>query len=300
VAGATAAVPHVGRRRRPGIEGRSDQDVKRNHRHRRRWVLAGLAAAVVVGAGVFALLWVRSGAHELPLSVAYQRFRPDAPGKKYANEALRPEQGVYQYSGSGTEHLSVPLKTQYEGPVIPGTVTYLRDGCWSFRLDYSDNHWQSATYCPRSSALLLTARGGWYRWNFVALSVSDTSTYSCTPAEVAVPAVLVVGERHSFSCRGSNHPLSIPPVTMSGWVEYLGSSSVVVQGHRLQALHLKEVATFSGGQTGTNVADTWFELATGLPLRGTWSTTVRTASPLGTSTLTASGRFSLSSFTPHT
>jgi len=283
-----------------GQQDPSSQDVNLRHRHRRRWVLAELGVAVVVGVGAFAVLWFNSGAHQLPLSVAYQRFRPDTSGGKYAHEALRPPQGVYQYSGSGTEHLSLPPKTQYEGPVIPGTVTYLPDGCWSFRLDYSDSHWQSTTYCPRNSALLTTARGGWYRWNFVAFSVADTSTYSCTPAEVAVPAVLVVGVRHSFSCRGSNHPLSLPPVTMSGFVEYLGSHSVVVQGHPLQALHLREVATFSGGQTGTNLADTWFEVGTGLPLSGTWSTKVRTPSPFGTSTLTASGRFSLSRFAPRT
>lgn len=273
-------------------------ELQGRRRHRRRWVLGTLVAVIVLGSGTFVGLWLNSGAHELPLSVAYQRFRPDEPGAKYQHEPLRPPQGVYEYSGSGTEHVSLPPKTQYEGPIIPGTVTYEPQGCWKFRLDYSDNHWQSYTYCPRTGALLLTARAGWYRWDFVALVISDTSTYSCKPAEVAVPAVLKLGQLHRFSCRGTNNHLAIPPVTMSGWVEYLGSGTLVVQGRQLPALQLREVATFSGGQTGSNVADTWFELATGLPLEGTWSTKVRTNSPVGYSTLTASGRFRLSSLTP--
>jgi len=273
---------------------------QRSHGHRRRWVLGTIGLVLATGVGVFAVLWVNSGAHELPLSIAYQRFRPDSPGSKYANEPLRPAQGVYRYAGSGTEHLSVPPKTQLEGPVIPGTVTYLPGGCWSFRLDYSDNHWQSATYCPHQGELELTARGGWYRWDFVAITVADASTYTCAPPEVAVPAVLRTGRRDDFSCRGTNHPLNIPPVTMSGWVEYIGSSTVVVDGRSLRALHLREVSTFRGGQSGRNVADTWFEVATGLPLLGTWSTEVRTASPLGTSTLTASGRFRLADLVPRT
>jgi len=254
--------------------------------------------ALCLGGGVFIELWSQSGAHQLPLSVAVQRFHSAAPGP--GHEALRPAQGVYQYSGTGTEHLSVPPKTQSEGPIIPSTVAYQPHGCWSFRLDFSDNHWQSYTYCPQGKALLLTARSGWYQWDFVVTTIGDTETLICRPTEDAIPAALAVGPRHSFSCRGTNSPLSIPPVTMAGWVEYIGRGTVTVQGRRLQALQMKEVATFSGGQTGTDSAETWVDATTGLPLRGTWSTVVRTPSPLGSSTLTAGGRFALAALTPNT
>lgn len=272
------------------------------HRCRKRLVLAIAAALLGIGGGVLAYMWSASGSHEVLLSQAYKQFHgksttPDRPPQGV--ELVRPAQGVYRYSGGGTEHVSFPPKTQLEGPVIPGTVTYTKGGCWEFRLDYSDNHWQSTTYCLSPAGLLLTARAGWYRWDFVFTTVEDTASYRCSQSEVAVPSRPSHGERFGFSCRGTNNHLSIPAVTMSGYKEFIGTEPVVIGARRLMALHLREVARFSGGQSGTNVADTWFDPATDLPLRGTWSTRVRTASPVGTSTLTASGHFSLVSLTPH-
>lgn len=66
------------------------------------------------------------------------------------------------------------------------------------------------------------------------------------------------------------------------------------------ALHFREVATLTGGQSGTSMADTWMSTADGRPVRGTWNTTVRSPSPLGTSTLTGSGNFQARSLTPRT
>src|SRR5271166_897794 len=100
---ALSSAPHRGRvgRRDAAEEGLVGDRGHPSHHHRRRWILGGIAVAVAAGIGVFTGLWLESGAHELPLSVAYQRFRPDAPGAKYAHEALRPAQGVYRYTGSG-------------------------------------------------------------------------------------------------------------------------------------------------------------------------------------------------------
>ena len=263
-----------------------------------RWVLLAVLVVVAGGIAVFAGLWLNSGAHELPLSSAYQHFTPDAPPAKYRHEALRPPQGVYPYAGSGTEHVSLPPKTQYEGPIIPGTVTYLHDGCWDFRLDYSDSHWQSSTYCPKGAELLLDARAGWYRWDFVAVVIADTATYRCSRREVILPARGATGTRQHFSCTGRNDHLSIPPVTMSGWTQVLRTGTVDVAGRAEPAVEVRELATFSGGQSGTNDSSTWYAASTGLPLEGTWRTEVRTASPVGTSTLTASGRFHLQAGTP--
>jgi len=267
-------------------------------RHRRRWIAAACALVLLAGGGTFAGLWIGNGAHQVPISVAQHRFHPGNTGTVKGPDPLRPAQGVYAYTGSGTEHVSFPSKTQYEGPTIPGTVIYKAQDCWSFRLDFSSNHWQSYTYCPKPKGVNLTSRSGWYRWDFVVTVVADTSTYSCRPTEIAIPATLIVGQHHTFSCRGTNNHLAIPPVIMSGYGEYLGTSTVVVQGKGLQAVHIREVASFSGGQTGSNVADTWYETGTYLPLKGTWSTEVHTASPVGMSTMTASGRFGLSALTP--
>jgi hypothetical protein len=265
-------------------------------RRRRRVVLLSVVVVLLAGIGVFADLWSSSGAHEVPLSQAISRFHTSTTtGDK--GPASRPAQGVYRYTGGGSEHISFPPKTQSEGPLIPGTVTWIAGGCWEIRYDYSNHHWQSATYCPGTSGLVLTGRAGWYLWDLVFTSVGATATYTCEPPEVALPRAVRSGQRFTFACRGTNQGLPTPPVTMAGYDEVVGTGSTVIGGTRLATVHMREVATFSGGQTGSNLADTWLDAANGLPVSGTWSTTVHTASPIGASTLTAHGDFRLTSLT---
>jgi hypothetical protein len=104
-------------------------------------------------------------------------------------------------------------------------VSYRPDGCWVLRLDYSDNHWQNSTYCPRNGDLVEVARAGWYRWDLVALTISDTATFVCAQPEVALPAVLHIGTKYSFSCTGTNSPLKMGVVTMVGANEYVGADT---------------------------------------------------------------------------
>jgi hypothetical protein len=163
-------------------------------------------------------------------------------------------------------------------------------------MDYSDSHWQNATFCDRGGNLVEVGRAGWYRWNLVALAIADTATFRCTP-EVVFPAVLRVGQQFPFSCTGTNNPIHTAPVTMKGTNRYVGPQTLLVAGRAVPTVHFREVSSFSGGQWGTNVADTWFSTVTGLPVKGTWSTKVSSPTFLGTSTLTGSAGFTLRSFT---
>jgi hypothetical protein len=256
--------------------------------------VAALAVVVVAASGTIAFFWLHSGAHALAPSVAVQRFRlgdrsgggADGPG---------PARGVYRYRGSGVETISVPPKSQSEGPIIPGTVVDRPGGCFDFRLDYSNVHWQSWTYCLRDGALATTSKAGYYLWDFVVLRVDDTSTYTCQPAAVTIPATIAIGSRHTVSCVGRNDHLSIGPVYMTGTSTVAAVSSLRVGKATEQAVLIREEVRFTGGQQGTNSAETWYSEVTGLPLRGTWSTEVSTPSPVGASTLRAHGDFSLTS-----
>ncbi|MGD0256100.1 MAG: hypothetical protein ABSB99_11255 [Acidimicrobiales bacterium] len=270
---------------------------------RRRHRVALIVTAVVVtvlagGAGAFIYEWNHTGPHELSSATAYQRFRSGATGRVMDPGQLRPHEGVYAYQGAAAEHVSFPPKSQVEGPTIPGTVTYRPDGCWILRLDYSDSHWQSSTYCPRNGDLVEVGRVGWYRWNFVAFVIADTATYTCDQQEVAIPAVLHIRTQYSFSCKGTNNPINTGVVTMVGTNEYVGPQTLKIAGTEVVTLHFHEVAHFSGGQTGYNIADTWFSTVDGLPVRGTWKTAVTSPTALGSSTLTGTGNFTLSSLVP--
>ena len=269
----------------------------RRRRRRARWILGACVAAVIVASCVIGYSWVNSGAHPLSSSVAVERFRHilreggDATGPG-------PAEGIYDYRGSGTEQISVPPKSQSEGPELPGTVLDRPGGCFEFRLDYSDAHWQSWNYCVRNGTLQTSSKAGYYLWDFVVFKVDDTSTYTCRPETSTVPAHLVVGTRSPVSCTGSNDHLSTGPVHMTGNSTVVTTSTLSVGEARLPAVLIREDVRFSGGQQGSNDADTWFSVATGLPLRGTWSTVVSTPSPVGISTLHAHGRFALASLTP--
>ena len=116
---------------------------------RRRWLWAagGVAAGLVVIVGL--TLWLtRGGAQPVTIEQAKRRLPPGLP---VAPGGGRPAPGVYAYRGSGSERLSLPPLSQAEGPTIPGTVQLLADGCWTFRIDYSTNHWQTWTYCRRAA-----------------------------------------------------------------------------------------------------------------------------------------------------
>lgn len=256
-----------------------------------------MALVLVALVGTIAYRWIRTGAHPVPTSVAVERFQAGNRGKG-DGRGPGPVPGVYRYQGSGTETISVPPKSQSEGPDIPGTVTDQPHGCFGFRLDYSDVHWQRWSYCVERGGLVTTSKAGYYLWNFVVMSVDDTSTYTCRPAAVTIPSIMVLGVHHPVSCSGRNNHLSTGPVQMTGTSTVVATSTLQVGGARQAAVLVREIVHFSGGQHGSNDADTWFSVGTGLPLRGTWSTEVATPSPVGTSTLRAHGEFSLLSPTP--
>ena len=274
----------------------TEPPVRRRRKVGRR-IAGALALAILTGFGVFIYLWSQTGASALAPSVAVQRFRQiERRGVRTVGPG--PAQGVYLYRGSGTETVSVPPKSQSEGPGIPGTVVDRPGGCFEFRLDYSDVHWQDWTYCPLGGSMVTTSKAGYYLWDFVVFSVDDTSTYTCSPAIVTIPADSVVHARHRVSCTGTNDHISTGLVHMDGSSTVMATKTLRVGSTKELAVLVREDVVFSGGQHGSNHADTWFSVTTGLPLRGTWSTVVSTPSPVGTSTLHAHGEFDLTSLEP--
>lgn len=261
-------------------------------------VLACVLAALVAGMGVFVYLWNNNGPHQLSTNTVYQRFRSSARDPSGSAGSLRPQQGVYSYVGRASEHISLPPKSQTEGPGMPATVTYDSDGCWVWTLDLSDSHWQSSTYCPSDGDLVSPGRAGWYRWDFVVLTISDTATFQCSSPEIVLPEVFRPGEQFAFSCTGTNNPINTGAVLMTGYNQYIGPQTFTIAGRKVETLHFREVTRFSGGQSGTNTSDIWYSTADALPIHGTWVTKVSSPTIVGTSTLSAKASFTLASLTP--
>ena len=257
-------------------------------------VLLVLAVAI----GGFAVMWQRSGAHRVSTEEARRRYEQSASSTQPANPAvLRPAAGVYAYRGTGTEQLSVPPKNQAQGPEMPATVTHRRDGCWTFRMDYSSQHWQTWIYCPSAGGLVELGGQTFERWDFVFTKYDSTSTFTCAPASVAIRGSMHAGDQWQQRCRGTSSGTK-GAATTTGPYTFLGDDTVDVGGTRVPAYHFRQVRTLSGSQTGNQTAELWFAKSDGLPLRNVRDATVRTDTVVGTSTYTEHGSFRLLSLRP--
>jgi len=270
-------------------------------RHRRLIViLAVIGLIAVVGGSVFVILWRRSGAHEVSTGTARRRFEQGSSSSSTQpalRTVLRPGAGVYMYRGSGTEHLSLPPKSQSQGPQIPGTVVLTANGCWTFRIDYSSQHWQTWNYCPRDGGLVELGGETFERWNFVFTTYDSTSKFTCNPASVAIRADMHPGEQWRQECRGTSSGTTGQAVT-SGPYTFVGNDMVVVGGTRVPAYHFRQLRTITGSQTGSQTTDQWFAQKNGLPLRNERDETVHTKTIVGSSTYTEHGNFQLTSLQP--
>src|SRR5689334_11725500 len=79
--------------------------------HGRRVVV--IAAAIAVVLATIAVLWARRGAQEPSLDDAARRYHPAPTVTTGVPQLLTPAPGVYRYTGSGTEQLSL-LQTQQQ------------------------------------------------------------------------------------------------------------------------------------------------------------------------------------------
>jgi hypothetical protein len=267
--------------------------------HRRRWlVVVGIVVAVVAAAlATFAYLWTHSGARPVSVDEARRRFRSDTAD---ADAAARftPAEGVYAYTGSGSESLSSPPKSQGEGPGMPGTVIHVGRDCWKLRLDYSSNHWREWKFCVRDDALTEVANRVFQRWDFVVSTIENHTVMTCAPPSVVLVADPRPGSVWPASCSGTNSQISGLTVS-SGTHRYVGREPVTVGTASVDAFHFRDERTVSGAQSGTETFDFWLA-ADGLPLKGRQRIQVDSDSPIGQVTYTQEGEFSLVRRSPRT
>jgi hypothetical protein len=251
-----------------------------------------------IAGAVFVVLWRGSSAHEASMQDARQRFRASSSSiAPPAAGTLRPEAGVYLYRGKGSEQLSLPPKTQHQGPRMPATVTHRADGCWTFRLDYNSAHWQTWVYCPSDGGLV--ERGGqtFETWDFVFTKYDSTSSFSCDPPSIVIRAGMRPGDAWSQSCRGTSSGTEGVGVS-SGPFTFVGEETLDVGGTPVPAYRFHQERTLHGSQTGNQTSDLWFATRSGLPLRNDREVTVHTDTVVGSSTYTERGSFRLAALQP--
>ena len=272
----------------------------RANRRRRVWIAAAVVGAVVIaGVATFIVLWSRVPTQPVSMDEARRRADGAGHGTDQPAEAtrFRPAEGIYQYRGEGTERLDKPPTSQTQGPDIPGTVTHLDGRCWRLRVDYNTNHWQSWDYCPTGTGLTEQAGAFFQRSDLVVAQVETTSTYTCDPPVDAIRAAQRAGDRWRQECRGTSTG-SDGIVISAGPYTFVGREELEIEGSRVTALHYHRLRTLTGGQTGTEDINVWFDAETGLPLKNQRVITVRSDSMIGGVTYDEEGSFRLASMTP--
>lgn len=266
---------------------------ERHRRRLRRLALTGLALVVVFAAalGVFAYLWSRSDPRPVSLDEARRRFLEERVDTTGPDGPFTPAEGVYAYVGSGSEELSSPPKSQAEGPGMPGTVRHGEDGCWTFRLDYSTNHWREWRFCADSQALRQVGSEVYQRWDFVVTSVDNTAVVRCRPGAVVIEVGMAPGDEWDSRCVGENSAISGTTIT-TGTHRFVARERVEVAGRQVDAMRFRDDRVVSGAQTGTETFDLWLS-DDGLPLRGRQRIVVDSDSPIGNVTYTQEGEFAL-------
>ena len=263
--------------------------------HRVRTVLLVLLSLVTLFIVVSVVLTVEGRARPVSMSQAIGRYHSNLA----ADPGTHPNPGVYSYQGSGTDSLSLPPLSQAEGPTLPGTVEVQSDGCWSFRIDYSTNHWQSWTYCGHASGLVETGGLVWQRWMVGPVAETNLSTLRCSPGLLSIPSSSALEKASPALCTGTSTQIQGTLVS-AGTTRLVGQPNLTIAGHEIPAVHVEVQWRLSGPQVGTERDDLWFDARSGLPLQNRRSIHVRTKTPFGPSTYTENGEFVLRSLRPTT
>lgn len=250
--------------------------------------------AVLVGGGL--LLTLRNDARPVSVEEAKDRTTSStAPVEQPATR--RPEPGVYRYEGSGSEELSTPPLSQDQGPTMPGTVELGDDGCWTFRIDYSTNHWQSWDHCPEGDDVVEAGGQSWQRWMIGPTAITNLSDFTCDAGAMLAPADPAPDEEWNARCVGTNEAVDGEAVS-EGTYRFVAEEDVEVGDTTVTAHRFVRERTMSGAQVGTERSEVWYAVDTGLLLRNERTIEARTDTPIGESTYTETGEFHLVSVDP--
>lgn len=280
--------------------GSSDRSAEGGRKRRFRWWMpvVGVVALVVLGFGVVLFQFVtRDEPGAVPVEEALEDFRQSTATSTGEASGLRPPAGVYSLTGEGREEISFPPVDQQDGETIPATVEHQADGCWTFRIDYNEAHWQDWTLCPSGDGLVQPLGHTYQAWDFGTAEIGNLATFECEADTPFIVTDLDPDESVPRRCIGTNEQVS-GTTDSRGTLTFVGTDTLEVGGVQVEAWRFRQNAEFSGAQTGTEEVDFWFAVEDGMPLRGERSVAIGSESPVGTIDYTEEGWWQLASLEP--
>lgn len=284
------------------MPGTPDHHDAHHHRRRRALLALGVVAVLLVAGGIAVAVVLDHQPGPASLDDAVADFAGGGDhGDGATGARTPPPEGVYVYEGSGSESLSILPGSHDQGPRLPGTVTHHDGGCWTFRIEYHQDHWQEWRYCPGGEdGQDLVERGGrtYQAWDLGVTAIGNTSTFHC-PDSVVIRADAEPGDRWHQECDGTSDTVDGTTVS-AGLTRFVGEETVTIGGEDVPALHYHQVREMADAQSGRQVEDFWFRASDGLPLRNTRSASIDSDSPVGAITYAEDGEWRLTSLTPRT
>ena len=260
-------------------------------------VVLAVVLLLVVAAG--AALWFGRGeARERRTDEALDDFRRS--GTVAGDAVGRPAAGVYEAVAEGTESIGIPGFDESFGPNAPVTVTHGAGGCFTYRVDLNTHHWRSWTFCPVDGAGLGLAELATFSTRDVpGLDLSSESRYTCDPDVPYVWDGAAPGDRRVGRCTGvSDVRESVTEDELT--LEVLDLTTLTVAGEVREVAHVRSTEALSAAQTGLEVDEWWFDVATGLPLRVVTDLSSTSDSTLGELDYVERATVELTSLVPRT
>jgi hypothetical protein len=206
------------------------------------WLAAGVgAAAALVVAAIVGGLFLNDTARPASIQDAVQRFQAGGAGGGKLD-------GVYLYATTGEESIDALGGAHHRYPATT-SITAVGAPCGvKLRWDALQGRSTTWTLCSTQAGVDL----GTEEVVHTFFGQSDDTTYACAGSELL--------RSGSFRCRSGRGE-------QTGTVTVVGHEDIDVGGKPVSVLHVRTVATISGGDRGTETVDWWLGTATGLPVR---------------------------------
>jgi hypothetical protein len=224
-------------------------------------VLSVLILAFVIVSSAGGTAWAlvfRTVSSPVGLREALRIYRKEQTGKMLASLRNKlPDPGVYTYRTTGGEGLNL-LGVQRNFPSTTSMI--VADGrCATVSWVPITQHTESTTVCTGPDGALAVPK---LVTDESIAGSSTTSTIECPATAYLVPPSVRPGQRWRATC---NLASPAEKVAMAG--QALGTSSIMVGGHRVTVEHTRFALDFDGTEQGTNPTDFWIVPGKGLVVR---------------------------------
>ncbi len=208
---------------------------------RRIAIGCGVGLVVVVGAVGAGGFLLHDTAKPASIQDAVQRFQAGGTGGGKLD-------GVYVYATKGGESIDALGGAHHRYPATT-SITAVGAPCGvKLRWDALQGRSTTWTLCSTRAGVEL----GTEEVVHTFFGQTDDTTYACAGSELL--------RSGSFRCRSGRG-------RQDGTVRVLGRGSLEVGGKPVSVLHVRTVATISGGDQGAETVDWWLGTATGLPIQ---------------------------------